>query len=291
MREKKTRTCDAQLEAPQTLLLTGAAGGIGAHLAKRLYDMGHSLWLTDLSLPGLLASVEVHGLSDSTRVRCSELDVRDASAWDATAKQVEAAYGRLDVLLNIAGFMQAGAISEASVAAVDLHLDVNVKGAMHGTRAVLPLMLRQRRGHIINLASLMAVAPLPGFALYSASKHAVRGFSIACALELREHGIAVTAVCPDAVQTPMLEAQVAEDSARLAFTGPRPLRVEEVGDLIVGRVLHERPVEALLAPKGSGRAVFSKLVALAPGFATLLEPAFSQMGRRMQAHRRRGTRT
>ncbi len=277
----------ARAQEPKTLLLTGAAGGIGAHLAKRLYALGHRLWLTDLSLVDVQRAAHENGLTDASRVRFSALDVRQPDAWQATLDALVAAYGRLDVLMNVAGFMQAGPIADASAESVDLHLDVNVKGAIHGTRAVLPLMLRQRAGHIINLASLMAVAPLPGFALYSASKHAVRGFSIACALELREHGIAVTAVCPDAVQTSMLDAQLHEDAARLAFTGERPLSVDEVATLIVGRVLRERPLEALLSPRGSGRGALSKFVALAPGVAALLEPVFSRVGRSMQDQRRR----
>lgn len=287
MRALKTHASASRAGARQIMLLTGAAGGIGAHLAQRLYALGHALWLTDVSLPALEESLQANGLTDPKRVRASKLDVRDAAAWAHTLREVEAAYGGLDVLLNIAGFMQAGPIAEATEASVDLHLDVNVKGAIHGTRAVVPLMLKRGSGHIINLASLMAVAPLPGFALYSASKHAVRGFSIACALELRERGIYVTAVCPDAVQTEMLDAQVGEDAARLAFTGPRPLHVEEVGTLIVERVLRERPVEVLLAPRGSGRSELSKLVAFAPGMAPLLEPVLSLLGRYLQRERRR----
>ncbi len=266
----------------QVMILTGAAGGIGQHLAERLYTQGHRLWLTDLNLDLLRASAKKSGLDDAQRVCTSALDVRDPQAWEALVKEVVARFGRIDVLLNIAGFMRSEAIATCPAESVDLHFDVNAKGSIHGTRSVANVMIKQGSGHIVNLSSLMGIAPLPGFALYSASKHAVRGFSIASSLELRPHGISVTVVCPDAVKTGMLDAQLGNDAARIAFSGPRPLRVEEITALIVDRVLPDKPIEVTLAPSRSGRAFLSKLVGLAPVLAVPLEPIFSGLGSRVQ---------
>jgi 3-oxoacyl-[acyl-carrier protein] reductase len=266
----------------QVMILTGAAGGIGQHLAARLYTAGHKLWLTDLSLDTLRESTRRAGLDDAQRVELSALDVRDPDAWEALVPKVLERFGHVDVLLNIAGFMRSEAITDTRPESVDLHLDVNAKGVIHGTRVVAKAMIRRGSGHIVNLASLMGIAPLPGFALYSASKHAVRGFSIASALELRPFGIYVTAVCPDAVKTSMLDAQLGSDAARIAFSGPRPLTVEEIAETVISQVLTSRPVEVTLAPKRSGRALLSKVVALAPGLAVPLEPLFSGLGSRVQ---------
>lgn len=266
----------------QVMILTGAAGGIGQHLAARLYTEGHRLWLTDVNLDLLRASVKKSGLDDQERVGVSALDVRDPHAWQALVSDVVARFGRVDVLLNIAGFMRSEPIASCPSESVDLHFDINAKGTIHGTRAVANVMIRQGSGHIINLASLMGIAPLPGFALYSASKHAVRGFSIASSLELRPHGISVTVVCPDAVKTGMLDAQLSTDAARIAFSGPRPLKVEEISALIVDRVLTDKPIEIMLAPAGSGRAFLSKLVGVAPVLAVPLEPIFSGLGSLVQ---------
>lgn len=270
----------------QVMILTGAAGGIGRDLSARLYTAGHRLWLTDLNLEALRACARATGLDDPERVQLSALDVRDPGAWNALVADVVKHYGRVDVLLNIAGFMRSESILDGSPDSVDLHFDINAKGAIHGTRSVAAVMMRQGAGHIVNLASLMGIAPLPGFALYSASKHAVRGFSIAASLELRNHGIAVTVVCPDAVKTGMLDAQLASDTARIAFSGPRPLRVDEITDVIVGKVLRDRPIEVTLAPRRSGRAFLSKLVAAAPTLAVPLEPIFSGLGSRVQERMR-----
>ncbi len=107
---------------------------------------------------------------------------------------------------------------------VELQIGVNLKGVIYGTREAARLMLRQpdlaRRGHIVNIASLAALAPIPGLTVYSATKYAVRAFSLAAAEELRPLGIAVTVVCPDAVKTPMLDLQVGYEEAALTFTAP-----------------------------------------------------------------------
>jgi len=86
------------------------------------------------------------------------------------------------------------------------HLDIN-QGVIFATRAVAPILIAQRFGHIVNVASIAAISHVPGLSAYCASKHAVRGFSLAIAHELARHGVAVTVVYPDAVETPMLTLQ------------------------------------------------------------------------------------
>jgi 3-oxoacyl-[acyl-carrier protein] reductase len=275
----------------RVMVMTGAAGGIGHHLASCLYAQGHRLWLTDLDLSALRKAAQKSGLDDEQRVAMSALDVRDPDAWRDLVQRAKERFGRIDVLFNIAGVMRAEPITEASTLSVDLHFDINAKGAVHGTRAVVPLMINQGEGHIVNLSSLMGIAALPGFALYSASKHAVRGFSIATALELRPFGISVTVVCPDAVQTSMLDAQLDSDAARIAFSGPSPLTKEELVDAIIDQALPRRPLELTLAPKRSGRALLCKIVGAAPGLAVPLEPIFSSVGNYVQRRRRKQSRT
>lgn len=136
-----------------------------------------------------------------------------------------------------------------------------------------------RGGHVVNVASLAALAPIPGLALYSASKHAVRAFSIAAAEELAPAGIAVTVVCPDAVATPMLDIQVDDPSAALTFSGGRVLTAGEVAELLAGRVLDERPIEIALP---ASRAWLARAASLAPGLAAWLRPWLERRGRERQ---------
>jgi 3-oxoacyl-[acyl-carrier protein] reductase len=261
------------------ILVTGCASGIGRELAQVLVEAGHRVLATDRVLPPLQ---EVARGWPSERAQVRALDVTDPLAWEAAVAAAQRCFGGLDVLVNVAGVLVPGWAHELTDEAVDLHLDVNVKGVVHGVRAVVPGMMAQGHGHIINVASLAALAPVPGLALYCATKHAVRGYSLSVALELRRYGIAVTVVCPDAVQTPMLDVQRDVEAAAMTFSGPRVLTVREVSEAIV-RALEERPLELLL-PRSRGW--LAKLANLTPGSARVIEPVLRWQGRRRQ---RRGT--
>jgi 3-oxoacyl-[acyl-carrier protein] reductase len=141
-------------------------------------------------------------------------------------------------------------------------------------------MVGRGGGHIINIASLAALAPVPGIALYSASKYAVRGFSLAAAQELRPHGVAVTVICPDAVDTPMLDRQIDQDAAAMSFSGARFLTVDDVSAAVLGRALPKRPLEIHL-PRS--RALLARIADLFPRTALWLRPTLERRGRARQA--------
>jgi 3-oxoacyl-[acyl-carrier protein] reductase len=259
------------------ILVTGCASGIGRELAKTLLEAGHRVLATDRLLPPLEHAAR-EWPADGERLELRALDVTDPLAWDAAVAAARQRFGGLDVLVSVAGVLVPGWAHELTDEAVDLQLDVNIKGVVHGVRAVVPGMIAQGHGHIVNVASLAALAPVSGLAVYCASKHAVRGFSLSVALELRQHGIAVTVVCPDAVQTPMLDVQRDVEAAALTFSGPRVLTVCEVSEAIV-RALDERPLELLLPPS---RGWLAKLAELVPEAGRMLEPVLRRQGRRRQ---------
>jgi 3-oxoacyl-[acyl-carrier protein] reductase len=180
---------------------------------------------TDLNHEGLEALRQSAGSADVLWTECQ--DVRDAGQWESLLAEMVRRWGRVDVLMNVAGVIRPGWVQEGSSVDVDFHLDINVKGVIHGTHAAARMMLKQGGGHIINIASLAGIAPIPGLSLYCASKFAVRGFTLAIAQELMQKGIKVTVVCPDAVQTPMLDMQVDYEQAAMTFSGNRVLTVEE----------------------------------------------------------------
>jgi len=257
------------------ILVTGCARGIGRDLAQTLIDAGHRVLATDRELGPVQ---ELVAGWPSERGRSRTLDVTSPSQWREAVAAADEAFGGLDVLINVAGVLVPGWFYELEDSAIDLHVDVNLKGVVHGMRAVVPGMLAQGHGHIVNVASLAALAPVPGLALYCATKYAVRGFSLSVALELRDRGIAVTVVCPDAVQTPMLELQREVDAAAMTFSGPRVLTTREVSEAVV-RALEERPLELLLPPS---RGWLAKLADLAPGSGRVLAPLLRWQGRRRQ---------
>jgi NAD(P)-dependent dehydrogenase (short-subunit alcohol dehydrogenase family) len=258
-------------------IVSGAASGIGQELAKQLLARGDRVCACDVQPTGLQALKALAGASAQLRVET--LDVRDAEAWKALVAQVEAENGAVDVLANIAGVLKENWVQDATAAEVDFHFDINVKGVIFGTQAVLPSMLARGQGHIINIASLAGLSPVPGIGLYSASKFAVRGYSLVAAMELADKGIAVTAVCPDAVQTPMLDIQQGKPQTALTFSGPRALTAQEVVAAILGPVLRDRPFEIALP---AWRGATAKLAGNLPQLGNKAIGLFRKAGEKRQ---------
>lgn len=256
------------------MLLTGCASGIGRHLAGALAAGECRVVATDVDYAALQAAAQAQGW-DPTRVELHALDVRDPRRWNEVLDLVQARWQRLDVLFNIAGFLRPGLVHEQTADDVDRHLDINAKGTIYGSQAAAARMVAQGHGHIVNFASMAGLAPVSGISLYTASKFAVRGFSLALANELRPHGVAVTVICPDAVQTPMLDLQLDCPQAALTFSGRRALGVEEIERLILRRVLPRRPLEAIL-PRSRGW--LAKLTSALPGVARVVLPALMKKG-------------
>lgn len=263
----------------KTALVTGAAGGIGRVLVRDLLATGRRVLATDRDEALLAEAVRQEGW-DAERLLTRVLDVTDPAAWHDAADAVVQAWGRLDEVFNIAGYLRPAWCHEATDEDVHRHLDINVKGVVLGTRTAARRMLEQEpkggvRGHIVNMASLASMAPVPGLGLYVASKYAVRGFSMAAAQELGPRGVAVSTVCPDAVQTPMLDLQKDYTEASVTFTAPKFLRPEQVSGLIVGKVLRTRPVLVSI-PKS--RAFLARLSDLFPSVAGLLARTLHRQG-------------
>ncbi len=214
----------------QIMLLTGCASGIGRHLTGALSARGTRLLATDLD-EAALGGEAVARRWDPARVALHRLDVRREDDWEAALDAAARVHGSPSTIavMNIAGYLQPAYVADIATRDVDHHFDVNAKGVVLGTSAAARRMIPARAGHIINIGSLASLAPVPGLSLYCASKFAVRGFTLAAALEpCARHGVAVTLVMPDAVETPMLDKQVDYAGGGddvLGRAGPRRLRV------------------------------------------------------------------
>ncbi|MBF6172477.1 SDR family oxidoreductase [Nocardia blacklockiae] len=173
------------------VLITGAGRGIGQSTAKLFADKGSHVVIADVDLAAAEAAAAELG------ARAYELDVRDRAGWDRVLAEV----GGVDVLVNNAGVMPAGPFLDEPDAVGHTTIDVNVWGLIHGMRAVVPGMVERGRGHVVNVASLAGKIPLPGLAVYNASKFAAVGLSAATRLEFAEHGVSVSCVLPSAVRT------------------------------------------------------------------------------------------
>lgn len=182
--------------------ITGAGRGIGAALARSALEAGHRVVATGRKARDLEATFAGHGES----VLCLPLDVaREPQSVDAVARAVDR-FGRIDVVVNNAGYGQLGLFEEVASTAIDEQFQTNVFGLMYVTRAVLPHMRSQRSGHIFNLASIGGFMGFESSSIYCATKFAVEGFSESLALEVARFGIHVTVVEPGFFRTDFLDA-------------------------------------------------------------------------------------
>jgi len=178
--------------------VTGASKGIGFEITKAILQSGDKVAATVRSRSGLLSD----SLGHHPNLVVVQLDVTAEEQVIQGVSRAIDAFGRIDVLVNNAGYGLLAATEEASDTEVRKQYDTNVFGLLNVTRAVLPYMRSQKSGHIINISSLFGYgATTPGFGLYGSTKYAVEGISEGLALELKPLGIHVTAAAPGFFRT------------------------------------------------------------------------------------------
>lgn len=262
-------------------LITGAASGFGFALARTLLRCGDSVMACDINTAPMEQLRAFAAAPAQLSLR--QLDVRDPAQWDQTMQGIVQRWPRIDTVMNVAGVLRADFIADIQCADIDLTFDVNTKGAIHGTQAAFRVMRNQAdengRGHIINLASMAGIAPVPGMSIYSASKFALRGYSLTIAHELRQYGISMTVICPSGADTPLVEPYKHKAQAALIFIAPL-LTTEQVVRVIVDRALVKRPTE-ITVPRARG--LLAKAAGSFPGIANMLAESMTRTGMRNQA--------
>jgi 3-oxoacyl-[acyl-carrier protein] reductase len=261
----------------KVIIVSGAAGGIGQELVRQLSAAGAAVLATDVDEIGLRKVATI------ARVETLTCDVRKSDDWEK-AFAAAARLGFVYALINAVGVLKPGYIDTVSAKDIDFHIDINVKGVMLGSAIAAREFKRAGAGHIINIASLAGVAPIPGIALYSASKFAVRGFTLALAAELADSGVHATVICPDAVKTPMLDLQKDYPEAALTFSGSAPLTAADVAEAIMD-VIGKNEAEITLPV---WRGVIAKAASALPGLTPLLVDTLRRIGLQNQAKYEKG---
>jgi NADP-dependent 3-hydroxy acid dehydrogenase YdfG len=177
------------------VLITGGGRGIGRATGAAFAARGATVCLADLDLPvahEAAAELDAHPFG---------VDVTSRASFAHCVADVVARFERIDVLVNNAGVMPLGGFLDEPDSLSATTLDVNVWGLVHGMRLVLPAMVERGAGHIVNVASMAAKMPVPGMAVYNASKFAALGLSRAVREEFASTGVSVSAVLPSAVRT------------------------------------------------------------------------------------------
>lgn len=230
------------------VMITGASSGIGAETARMFIARGARVFACGRSLDKLEQLQQELG----ERLSVYRLDVRDEQAVQETIDQIIATHGRIDILINNAGYGMFGYLEEMSLESIEDMMDTNYMGVVRCTKAVLPYMKKSGSGHIINVASIAGKVPTAKSAAYTASKHAVHGFTHALRMELRGSGIDVSAVNPGPVKTPFFT--IADPSGEyLENVKSFAITVDKVARTIIR--LAEKPRMEADVPRYLGAAV------------------------------------
>ncbi len=192
-------------QTQKTALVTGASSGIGEATAMRLVEAGYKVYGTSRRGAG----------PQKRAFDMLSLDVTSDASVEAAVAELIRLEGRIDLLVNNAGFSVAPAgAEESTIEQAKAIFDTNFFGTVRMTRAVLPWMRKQQAGRIVNIASIFGFLPMPYMALYTASKHAVEGYSESLDHELRTRGIRVVLIEPANTKT-QFDANLLEPDAKL----------------------------------------------------------------------------
>lgn len=204
------------------VLITGASSGIGAAIARELAPTGARLMLGARRVDRLESlAAELRGGGGTVDIRAMDVTRRgDVAAFAEAARQ---RFGRFDVMINNAGIMPLSPMASMKVDEWDRMVDVNIKGVLNGIAAVLPGMLAQGSGHVINIASIGALRVVPTAAVYCATKFAVR--AISDGLRQENERLRVTCIHPGVVESELADT-ITDDSAKEMMRGYRAIALQ-----------------------------------------------------------------
>lgn len=227
-------SASGQLLEAQAAIVTGAGQGIGLAVARTFGSHGASVLVVDVDI-ARAEEAAANLVADGIHAAPLAVDVTSQSGTEQMVTHCRDQFGRVDILVNNAGVTRDGYIVKMSEADFDLVLDVSLKGAWLGTRAVAPLFREQRRGSIINMSSLSGKIGNPGQTNYSAAKAGLVGLTKAAAKELGPSGVRVNAVQPGLIRTSMTLAMKPEIFAAKEKEVPlgRAGEPDEVADAVL----------------------------------------------------------
>ena len=259
----------------KVIIITGAAGGIGSALANLVTQKGAILVLTDISKEKIEKIAKNLGKITEKEVMYIEHDVTSLESWDSLIDAVQKKYSQIDILVNNAGVVQPGAAEEILHEKVYQQVSVNLLGTIYGCRAALRVMKKQKFGKIVNVASLGSIIPMSGEAVYSATKFAIRGYSHSLYAELLDSPIDVIVVCPDSVDTPLLDYELLYDESVLSFIG-KPMTIQHAAKRILKAIRTKKP--EILIPSGTG--IVARIGMAYPSLFFLIFPLLKLIGSR-----------
>jgi short-subunit dehydrogenase len=234
-------------------VVTGAARGFGREIARRLVGRGHRVLITDVDADAVTATAGELG------VTAVAADAR-LPADHARVAAAASALGPVGVWVNNAGVLRAGRVWEQQEQDVTLQVEVNLLGVVHGSRSAVGVM-RERGGHLLNIASMSAHGPVPGLAVYAATKAAVLSFttSLQGELDMARVPVRAHALCPDAADTALVRSEQASPDTAILFSQRSLLTPAAVADAAVALLDGRRVVRSVPGHRSAGMRIAGAL--------------------------------
>jgi NAD(P)-dependent dehydrogenase (short-subunit alcohol dehydrogenase family) len=254
--------------------VTGASQGLGLILVKKLLEHGHRVAASSRNVHSLNQAV---CLIDKNRFLPLAVDLNNIDSIDESIQQTLATFGRIDVVVNNAGYGMTGTVEETGEQDIRNIFNVNVLATIDVVKSVLPVMRSQKSGYIINIGSVAGFVGAPGWAVYSATKAAVAAFSEVIALDVKEFGISVTVVEPAGFRTgflsknslALMESKIEGyqtvkniQERYLANNGQQPGDPEKAAEILIGLAEEEHPPIHLYLGRDAYNRASSKLAAM-----------------------------
>ncbi|UQD55481.1 SDR family NAD(P)-dependent oxidoreductase [Flavobacterium sp. K5-23] len=246
----------------KTALITGATSGIGKATAELLAQKNYKLILCGRRKDRLIELVT--SLSKLTEVHTLNFDVRDKKAVMESINSLPEAFSKIDILINNAGNAHGlDPIQSGDLDDWDAMIDINVKGLLYVSKAIIPQMIERKAGHIINIGSTAGKEVYANGNVYCASKHAVDALNKGMRMDLNPYGIRVGAIHPGMVETEFSEVRFKGDTDKAAnvYKGLQPLRAEDIADIIhfvVSRPYHVNIADLIVMPTAQASSTIVK---------------------------------
>ncbi len=228
----------------KVVIVTGASSGIGEATARQFAQEGAKVVLAARRVDRLESlAQEIHKMGTGAETLVVQADLSKLEDIQSLINQTLNKFGRIDVLVNNAGFGRLDWLENLDPKKdIQAQFDVNVLGVVQTTRQALPVMIKQRSGHIINMCSMAGLVATPTYSIYAACKHAVHGFSEALRREVKPWGIDVSMIYPGGVTTEFGQHAGIKRKTQATTPGFLLLSAQDVGRAVVQLVYHPRPM-------------------------------------------------
>lgn len=258
----------------RTALITGGGGAIASEIATRLDRRGYSLILADIN------EARMTDVASTLRrpALCIPVDLSTPDGVADLVARIERDHAGLDLLVNNAGYVEPGDITDLAPDVLDRHIAINLIAPMQLTRAAARLMQVRKSGDILSIVSMGGIIALKGSAAYAASKFGLRGFLTSVRAELAPHGIRVMGIFPSGVDTPMLRYEATHGGSPLNFVG-KVFTAAEVADACM-KALDSGKLETYVPYSDS---LTSRLAGAFPWMIEKILPLFEKSGEKGRA--------